>query len=171
MIAHRKGFLPLWTFSSKKYLTTQVNLTTHFIQTLEELGKIPTGAILATLDVSSLYTNIPNGEGIRSMGKVLEAFRPNGLKPTNTSLLCLLTLVLWTNNFTFCGKPFLQVGRYSYGNQGCTQLCYKLYALLGEEIRLRQVWRPVPLEKVYKRHLPDLTDRERFIGGFYPIFE
>ena len=47
--------------------------TTHFIQTLEELGKIPNGAILATLDVSSLYTNIPNGEGIRSMGKVLEA--------------------------------------------------------------------------------------------------
>ena len=73
--------------------------TTRFIQTLEELGTISDGAILATLDVSSLYTNIPNGEGIRSMVKVLEAFRPNGQKPTNTSLLHLLTLVLHTKNF------------------------------------------------------------------------
>ena len=91
--------------------------TTHFIQTLDDLGTIPDGAILATLDVSSLYTNIPNGEGIRSMGKVLEAFRPNGQILTNTSLLRLLTLVLRTNNFTFCGKHFLQVGGTAMGTK------------------------------------------------------
>ena len=91
--------------------------TTNFIRTLNDLGTIPDGAILATLDVSSLYTNIPNGEGIRSMGKVLEAFRPNGQKPTNTLLLRLLTLVLRTNNFTFCGKHFLQVGGTAMGTK------------------------------------------------------
>ena len=51
------------------------------------------------------------------MGKVLEAFRPNGQKPTNTSLLRLLTLVLRTNNFTFCGKHFLQVGGTAMGTK------------------------------------------------------
>ena len=51
------------------------------------------------------------------MGKVLEAFRPNGQKPTNSSLLRLLTSVLRTNNFTFCGKHFLQVGGTAMGTK------------------------------------------------------
>ena len=92
---------------------------------LDEVGTLPQGAILATLDVPSLYTNIPNGEGIRSMGKVLEAFRPNGTKPSNTLLLRLLTLVLRTNNFTFCGKHYLQVGGTAMGTKGAPNSAIK----------------------------------------------
>ena len=35
----------------------------HFISRLKQLGQIPNNALLVTLDVSSLYTNIPNHEG------------------------------------------------------------------------------------------------------------
>ena len=33
--------------------------TQHFISRLKQLGQIPPGALLVTLDVSSVYTNIP----------------------------------------------------------------------------------------------------------------
>ena len=40
--------------------------TTHFLLQLQKLGPLPDNAILVTLDVSSLYTNIPHKEGIDS---------------------------------------------------------------------------------------------------------
>ena len=38
--------------------------TTHFLDKLNELGRIPCNAIFVMLDVSSVYTNIPHNEVI-----------------------------------------------------------------------------------------------------------
>ena len=51
----------------KQYVSkikSYVRDTQHFISRLKELGKLPEGALLVTLDVSSHYTNTPNHEGI-----------------------------------------------------------------------------------------------------------
>ena len=53
---HIKQYVP----KTKSY----VRDTQHFISRLKQIGKIPSGALLVTLDVSSCYTNIPNNEGI-----------------------------------------------------------------------------------------------------------
>ena len=44
-------------------LPSYIKDTTHFLLQLHNLGLLPENAILVTLDVSSLYTNIPHKEG------------------------------------------------------------------------------------------------------------
>ena len=90
--------------------------SSHLINLIRNL-RIPTDSILATLDVTSLYTNIPNEEGIEAIGGYLFRYRHNSLNPTNFSLKKLLHLVLTTNNFKFDNKDFLQVGGTAMGTK------------------------------------------------------
>ena len=91
--------------------------TTDFLQTLHAVGKTPPGTLLVTLDVTSLYTNIPNDEGIRAAEFALEDHRPFGKEPFNNSIIDLLRLVLTCNNFTFNGQHYLQVGGTAMGTK------------------------------------------------------
>jgi hypothetical protein len=82
--------------------------TQHFIQRINEIEPLPEGAIIATLDVTSLYTNIPNYDGIMY---VCQALSKDPDPHVNCHyLLRLLGKVLTRNYFTFNGKLYLQVG-------------------------------------------------------------
>ena len=70
---------------------------------LSDLGNAPKGSFLVTLDVVSLYPNIPIADSIAACASGLENFRPNGSEPRNSSILRLLHLVMLSNHFTFCG--------------------------------------------------------------------
>jgi hypothetical protein len=76
------------------YPATQVKSyirdTTDFLHKLEALGTLPANSILVTLDVTSLYTNIPNKEGLRAAREALFNSRPGTVNPTNDSLINLL---------------------------------------------------------------------------------
>ena len=100
--AHIKGYVP----QTKSY----VRDTQHFISRLLEMGKIPDGALLVTLDVSSLYTNIPNHEGLIAVASHL---RKDRTKDPITPYL--LKLVLHSMNFTFNDEHYLQVGGTAMG--------------------------------------------------------
>ena len=90
--------------------------TTHFLTTLEQLGPLPQNSWLVTLDVSSLYTVIPNREGLHATKEALHDFRPNpNVKPSNDSLVQLMEFVLTKNNFQFNGVHYLQVSGTSMG--------------------------------------------------------
>ena len=103
---------------SNKLLRSFVKDTTHFLKLLNDLGELPMNCILATMDVSSLYTNIPNDEGLAAAMHTLERHRntPN-IKPKNLTLVKLLELVLTKNNFQFNGVNFLQVGGTAMGTK------------------------------------------------------
>ena len=99
-----------------KELPSYVCDSSHLINLIRNL-RIPKDSILATLDVTSLYTNIPNDEGIEAIGGYLSIHRHYSLNPTNSSLLQLLRIVLTTNNFKFDNKDFLQVGGTAMGTK------------------------------------------------------
>ena len=82
--------------------------TQDFIKSIRDLGPIPEGAILCTLDVSSLYTNIPNHEGILAVANKLRGDPTKA--PITSFILDLLTLVLHNMNFEFNGEHYLQIG-------------------------------------------------------------
>ena len=46
---------------------------TDFLNKLKDLPTLPPDSLLVTLDVSSLYTNIPHGEGIKACEEFLNA--------------------------------------------------------------------------------------------------
>ena len=102
---HIKDYVP----KTKSYIRD----TQDFIKKIKELGPIPESAILCTLDVSSLYTNIPNNEGILAVG---EKLRNDPTKtPIANFILDLLKLVLHSMNFTFNGDHYLQTGGTAMG--------------------------------------------------------
>ena len=75
---HIKGYVP----HTKSY----IRYTQDFITKIKSLGSDPEGAILCTLDVSSLYTNIPNQEGILAVAEKLRS------DPSKTPI----TKLFWT---------------------------------------------------------------------------
>ena len=90
--------------------------TSDLLIKLQDLGQVPDNCILGTLDVTSLYTNIPNGEGCHSIYRLLHSTRlPSSKELSNTSICRLLWLVLTKNNFQFNGKNYLQVSGTAMG--------------------------------------------------------
>ena len=80
--------------------------TQDFISKLSEL-KIPKNAMLVTLDVDGLYTNINNQDGIKAVADMLRQ-NPGHNRP-DAQLLKLLEISLLNNDFTFNGQWYLQI--------------------------------------------------------------
>ena len=93
--------------------------STDFIKRLEALPRLKEGTLLCTLDVSSLYTNIPNLEGRRAVAKLLVKHRKQskGPEPTNTSVCQMLNMVLTMNAFRFNGDFYLQTAGTAMGTR------------------------------------------------------
>ncbi len=89
--------------------------TTDFLQMLSSITTLPPGCILMTLDVSSLYTNIPHDEGMTACRRALDT-RPSPDPPT-PYLLRMMELILPLNNFEFNGDYYLQIQGTAVGTR------------------------------------------------------
>jgi hypothetical protein len=123
--------------------------TTHFLQKLEALD-LPKDFILLTIDVSSLYTNIPIDEGIRS---VAEALSDIPLSPPLVTLLSFLSLVLNRNEFEFDGKFYKQVKGCAMGTP-CAPNFANIFMDYIETMLLRDA--PGPIPYVWWRFIDDI---------------
>ena len=96
-------------------IKSYVKDTGHFIFLLEEIGALPGPTLLATFDVTSLYTNVPLEEARRAVGRSLLRSRHFGDVPHTESLLHLLKLV-----FTKTFPPFqmVKICRFIYKRMG-----------------------------------------------------
>lgn len=98
-------FLKPFVHKTKSYLKD----TNDFLLKLRGLGNLPDNCLFFTLDVVSLYTNIPTDFGIKWISEFLNDNRILGDKPSNEMLIKLLEYVLTCNEFTFNEDFFLQL--------------------------------------------------------------
>ena len=89
--------------------------TSDFLWKLREIGELDGNEILVILDVSSLYTNIPNDEGCEAAYRALLKTRGLAQTPSNLSLKELLAQVLTYNDFKFNEKHYFQIGGTAMG--------------------------------------------------------
>ena len=90
-----------------KQVKSCIRDTTDFLQKIKSLERIPQDAILVTLDVRSLYSNIKHDEGLSALKECLDTRTINN--PPTTVVTTLMNHILTLNNFNFNGRHFLQI--------------------------------------------------------------
>ena len=94
-------------------LKSYIQDTGHFLDIIRKIGRVGKDHILVSLDVTSLYTNIDNTEGISATRKHLTS-----TGSTKVNAICtLLNLVLMLNNFIFNNKHYLQIKGTAMGTR------------------------------------------------------
>ena len=88
---------------SRSYIRDSI----HMINILKNFKIIP-NMLLCTLDIPSLYTNIPNSEGVQAIKEFLAIHRDINALPHNSYIIKLLQVVLTNNYFDFNGKHYHQ---------------------------------------------------------------
>ena len=100
-------------------------------------------SLLVTVDVKSLYTNIPNNEGIKA---VREAYDKHPSKTVSTKvIITFLSLILTLNHFIFNCSHYLQV-------MGCavSTICIPLHS-----------WKSSTISKIHRLYFHDLQWNEK----------
>ena len=87
-----------------KTLPTYIKDTNHALRILNEFRFQSDTKFLFTMDVKSLYTVIPNDEGLRALKHFFD--RRTVLEPATATLLRLAELVLTLNCFSFDNRYF-----------------------------------------------------------------
>ena len=91
--------------SYKIYIDRCISLTAS----ANSIGQLPSGVLLVTLDVASLYTNIPHNDGIQACSDCVTI---------KTTRLCdLIRMVLTNNTFTFNGQHYRQINGTAMGTK------------------------------------------------------
>ena len=88
----------------------------HLINMLKDFNVQP-GMLMWTLDITSLYTNIPHMEGIQSTKEMLAIHKPPDTLSHKSYVIELLELVLTNNHFEFNGEFYHQLSGTAMGTK------------------------------------------------------
>ncbi|XP_068708250.1 uncharacterized protein [Montipora foliosa] len=125
--------------------------STDFINFIERT-KLPKNAILASMDVTSLYTNIPQEEGITTVCKAYEDFYQNHLPIPTKFLRQMLCLILKENSFQFNGRHYLQTHGTAMGTKMAVAFANVFKAKIEKGIISKSKIKPL----VWKRYIDDV---------------
>ena len=98
-----------------KEIPSYIKDTTDFLNKLRKIEHLPPRTLLVTLDVKSLYTNIPHSEGMEACRAALNTRQV--LKPPTEDLVHLIELILTKNNFVFEDVHYLQTHGTAMGTR------------------------------------------------------
>ena len=104
------------------------------------------------MDVTSLYTNIPQEEGIQTVCNAYEKFYMNK-PPIPTRLLDkALRLILQENSFQFAGKNYLQTHGTAMGTKMAVAFANIFMSKVESDILSQSALKPL----VWKRYIDDI---------------
>ena len=115
--------------------------TTYCLQKMAALNLLPSNTTLVTMDVTSLYTNIPHSDGIEACKEIWES-RSVKMPPTDC-LVTMLTMVLKKNNFTFNGDHYLQINGTARGTKWLHLMLIYLCVNLKKQLLESSIERPL----------------------------
>ena len=134
-----------------KQLPTYAKDSSHALQILESFSFRGSHRYLFTMDIRSLYTVIPNNDGLQAL-KYHFDLRPEQQPPTNT-LVRLAELVLNLNCFDFDGNYYQQVGGVAMGTKmGHNYTCLFVGYVENKMFEEYQGRKP----ELYKRYIDDV---------------
>ena len=137
-----------------KNLESYVQDTTDLLKKLENIPEDPReDTILVTMDVRSLYTNIPNDEGLEAVKSYFRSRSYPGDQILSKVICTFLSLILMLNNFVFNGENYIQINGASMGTK-CAPTYASLFMGKFEELNILPRIRNHVL--LYVRYIDDL---------------
>ena len=130
-------------------LPSHVKDTTHFLNHLSTLD-VPDNHFLMTIDVSSLYTNIPHNEGIDACRKYLSTRTIE--EPPTWLIINLLRYILTLNYFEFNGRVYHQVSGTAMGTKMAPNYANLFMGDLEEKLIARYPVKPL----LWLRYIDDI---------------
>ena len=107
---HLSSYLTHFIQPLANNLPSYIKDTKYFLNLTENLPPLPTNALLATVDVMSLYTNIPRDDGISTVIHVMEKYNhlPTNCPPPH--IICkILYFILKHSTFNFMDTHIHQI--------------------------------------------------------------
>ena len=160
-----------------KSLPTYIKDTNHALNILKQFSFPGNNKFLFTMDITSLYTVIPNNEGLLALKYFFD--QRTVKEPSTDTLLCLAELVLTLNCFTFSGEIFKQINGVAMGTKMGPNYANLFVGYVEEQI-FNQFDGPKP--ELFGRYIDDCLgatsctkeELERFIGfvnSFHPALK
>ena len=112
---HISGFVDSILQPLLKKIPSYLKDTTHFIRNLSYIGTLAPGSILISMDVNSLYTNIPHADGVAACRAFLN--KHSIQSDIATDIHILIDFILKHNTFTFNDKYYLQTNGTAMGTK------------------------------------------------------
>nr|XP_039254344.1 uncharacterized protein LOC120331335 [Styela clava] len=133
----------------KEIIPSYVRDSMDFLNILKTIGNVPSGSLLVTIDVTSLYTNIPHVDGISAVEKYLK--KHSNDKREIPWIKEAVNMVLNNNNFVFNDNHYLQINGTAMGTKMAPKYANTFMANL--ESKMLQTAKIKPL--YYFRYIDD----------------
>ena len=116
--------------------------TYDFIDKIKNI-KVPENALLITLDIESLYTNIKTVDGLESVKKMFNKYPLSKVMRPEKEILELLELSLNSNDFIFNNEWYLQISGTAMGKKFAPSYANIDMAIFEEEVLQSAVKKPL----------------------------
>ena len=160
-------------------LPTYIKDTNHCLQLVDSFrfDNISQSRLLFTMDVKSLYTVIPNHDGLKALQHFLD--RRDKKEPSTNTLLRLAELVLSLNAFSYDDKYYKQIGGVSMGTRMGPSYACLFVGYIEEQIdNIYTGQKPELLKRFIddilgatSMELSELKKYIEFVQGFHPALE